>query len=94
MIQGLLQIHFHSSLIKSLKNINKIRYFPVRKLSWYMRAWYGPEHQFSFEVIYNFSQVYVSLEDLVVSRMHVDLDRLMTEVPAFRPFFQCYGWTL
>ena len=82
----------------------------------------------------NFSKVYVSVEYLVVRRMHVDLDRLlfmfderillflindsfyllsvktpkmaanplkktkilreMTEVPAFRPFFQRYGWTL
>ena len=44
-------------------------------------------------MIDNFSKVYVSVEDLVVRRMHVDPDRLMTEVPAFRPFFQCYGWT-
>ena len=70
MIQGLLQIHFHSSLIKSSKKINKIRYFPVRKR-------YEPEHQFSFEVIDNFSKVYVSVEDLVVRRMHVDPDRLL-----------------
>ena len=79
----------------------------------------------------NFSKVYVSVEDLEVRRMHVDLDRLlfmfddniliflksdsfylpspktqkmaanplkkteiwreMTEVPAFRPFFQRYS---
>ena len=85
-------------------------------------------------MIDNFSKVYVSVEDFVVRRMHVDLDillfmvdertlifiksdsfylpsvktqkmaanplkkteirREMTEVPAFRPFFQCYGCTL
>ena len=92
------------------------------------------EHQFSFEVFDNFSNVYVSVEDLAVRIMHIDPDRLLfmfderiliflksdsfylpsvktpkmaanplkktkirrytTEVPAFRPFFQRYGWTL
>ena len=82
----------------------------------------------------NFSKVNVSVEDLAVRIMHVDLNRLLfmfderiliflktdsfylpsvktpkmaanplkkteirrysTEVPAFRPFFQRYGWTL
>ena len=82
----------------------------------------------------NFSEVYVSVEDLAVRITHVDPDRLLfmfnepiliflksdsfylpsvktpkmaanqlkkteirrctTEVPAFRPFFQRYGWTL
>ena len=40
-------------------------------------AWYETEHQFSFEVFGNFSKVYVSVEDLVVRRMHVDPDRLL-----------------
>ena len=97
-------------------------------------AWYETEHQFSFEVLDNFSKVYVSVEDLAVRIMHVDPDRLLfmfderiliflksdsfylpsvktpkmaanplkktkirrytTEVPAFRPFFHRYGWTL
>ena len=82
----------------------------------------------------NFSKVYVSVEDLVVRRMHVDPDRLlfmfneriliflkndsfyqpsvktpkmvanplkktkiqreMTEVPVFQPFFQHCCWTM
>ena len=35
------------------------------------------EQQFSFEVFDNVSKVYVSVEDLVVRRMFVDLDRLL-----------------
>ena len=38
-------------------------------------AWYEPEHLFSFEVIDNFSKVYVSV--VAVRRMHVDPDRLL-----------------
>ena len=34
-------------------------------------------HQFSVEVIDNFSKVYVSVEDLVARRMHIDLDWLL-----------------
>ena len=33
MIPGQFQIHFHSSLINDFKNIQKVRNFPVRKLS-------------------------------------------------------------
>ena len=133
MIQGQFQIHFHSSLINNLKeNIKKYEHSQSESSH---SAWYEPEHQFSFEVIDNFSKVYVSVEDLAVRRMHVDPDRLLfmyddriliffkksnsfylpsvktpkmaanplkktvfrrdtTEVLAFRPFFQRYGWTL
>ena len=131
MIQGQFQIHFHSSLINNFKISKK---YETSQYESSHSAWYETEYQFYFEVIDNFSKVYVSVEYLEVRRMHVDPDRLlfmldeliviflksdsyylpsvktpkmaanplkntkircyMTEVLAFRPFFQRYGWTL
>ena len=131
MIQGQFQIHFHSLLTNTFKNIKK---YETSQYESSHSAWYETENQFSFEVFDNFSRVYVSVEDLAVRIMHVDPDRLLfmfgerilifsksdsfylpsvktpimaanplkkteirrytTEVPAFRPFFQRYGWTL
>ena len=127
MIQGQLQIHFHSSLINNSKKYETSKYESSHS------AWYETERQFAFEVFDNFSKVYVSVEDLAVRIMHVDPDRLLfmlderiliflktdsfyllsvktpkmaanplkkteirrytTKIPAFRPFFQRYGWT-
>ena len=58
-IQGQFQIHFHSSLINNFKKSKK--YEPSQYISSH-NAWYEPEHQLSFEVIGNFSTVYVSVK--------------------------------